>query len=110
MLKGLLFLTGLTMISCVGCHSPKRPVTDATPKEQLRPVAVIRWDADKERNELLELLREHGIHGSMEGEGTVIFRILVPASDWGHAVSLLRTNHLFIEGAARFPVTDPPPR
>ena len=106
-LKHARYLVFFAIVTCSSCLSAKKGPAHSRVSEALSPVAVLRWDADPERRELLSLLRLNGIRASMEGEATVVVRVLVPAPDWDRAVSLLRTNHLIADGTVRFPKTEP---
>jgi len=85
-LRYLIFLAVL-----FGCRT--RPV--------LVPIASVQYDGFKEAKEIIATLNAHGIRATPEGEGTLVFPILVPKSKFDNALAILRTNSFVISGKVR---------
>jgi type III secretory pathway lipoprotein EscJ len=67
----------------------------------LVPIAGVLYDGFKDGDEIIATLKKHGISAAWESEGTVVFPILVPKTEFENAVAILQTNSLVTSGKVR---------
>src|SRR5947208_1802068 len=85
-LLAVILLTAL--ISC----SSRSNASKVTSVEETVTVAWVHYDTLKEGRQIIDFLRQEGLHAEPELEATLVFRILVPRSELHKAWQMLRTN------------------
>ena len=89
-LLAVILLTAL--ISC----SSRSNAAKVTSVEETVTVAWVQYDTLKEGRQIIDFLRQEGLHAEPEREATLVFRILVPRSELHKAWQMLRTNQLVL--------------
>lgn len=86
----------LSFLWLTGCQRNLGTTSSASNggESTLVPIVSFQWGRFEEGSNLLATLRQNGFAAEPEGEGTKVFRILIPQGEAAQAAALLETNRI----------------